>query len=125
MRKVEELNSSPNQNLVPKCSLCKFSSAQLLIKPILEMIKCFHRCFVLSLFFSLFVLTFMFDTINDKQGKKKNDTANSIFASGHLCGVRSCRNSNLRLTLHCLLKLLFSYLQHNKIGFVFFSYLLF
>lgn len=65
------MNSSPNQNLVPKCSLCKFSSAQLLIKPILEMIKCFHRCFVLSLFFSLFVLTFMFDTINDKQGKKK------------------------------------------------------
>lgn len=120
MRKVEEMNSSPNQNLVPKCSLCQFSSAQLLIKAILKMIKCFHRCFVLSLCSHLCLILQMIN-------KEKNiyDTANSIFASGHLCGVRSCRNSNLRLTLHCLLKLLFSYLQHKKIGFVFFSYLLF
>ena len=77
MKKENKINEKSRRNeqltehLVPKCSLYKFSSAQLLIKAILEMIKCFHRCFVLSLFFSLFVLTFMFDTINDKQGKKK------------------------------------------------------
>ena len=58
MKKENKINEKSRRNeqltehLVPKCSLYKFSSAQLLIKAILEMIKCFSPLFC-TLSFSL------------------------------------------------------------------------
>lgn len=82
MRMGAEIHSSPNQTWY-QYALC--AALQLLIKALLEMINCCHKCLV-PLLLPL-VRPFYFNK------EEEISYTNSIFATRHLGGVESLRNS--------------------------------